>query len=184
MTLRAVFFDRDGVLNKSLSPDGLPKGPPDAGSLEITEGAGALLWRLKDLGFALICVTNQPDVSRGTRTLESVLAMNEKVKAALPLDALYVCLHDNHHNCECRKPKPGMILRGAREFGVDLPRSFMVGDRAGDVEAGRRAGTATVFIDHGYKERKPDPPADFSCRSLSEAVGYILGKAGAPPARP
>ncbi|MDR2340459.1 MAG: HAD-IIIA family hydrolase [Deltaproteobacteria bacterium] len=171
---RGVFLDRDGVLNKALVVDGLPFGPIDADALELTEGAPELLAELKERGFVLVCVTNQPDVARGTRTLENVLAMNEKVKTLLPLDALYACLHDNHHNCDCRKPKPGMLLRGAKEFGLDLSKSFMVGDRAGDIEAGRRAGTYTIFIDHGYKEKLPDPEADHTCKSLGEAVGHIL----------
>lgn len=171
---RAVFFDRDGVLNKSVVENGLPFGPVDAESLEITDGAKELLVKLKEKGFVLICVTNQPDVSRGTRTLENVLAMNELVKKLLPLDELYACLHDNHHNCSCRKPKPGMILQGAEDFDLNLHDSFMIGDRRGDIEAGRRAGTTTIFIDHGYVEKKPDPPANFSCETLAEAVEYIL----------
>jgi D-glycero-D-manno-heptose 1,7-bisphosphate phosphatase len=150
----------------------------DADSLEITDGAKELLTKLKELGFVLICVTNQPDVSRGTRTLENVLAMNQVVKKLLPLDELYACLHDNQHNCECRKPKPGMLLAGARDFDLNLKESFMIGDRAGDVEAGRRAGTTTIFIDHGYVEKKPDPPADFACGSLKSAVEYILKQDG------
>jgi D-glycero-D-manno-heptose 1,7-bisphosphate phosphatase len=171
---RGVFFDRDGVLNKALVLDRLPFGPVDASHLEIMEGAKECLIELKHLGFSLICVTNQPDVSRGTRTAENVQSMNAKVKEHLPLDALYCCLHDNHHNCECRKPKPGMLLKGAKEFGLDLGKSFMIGDRAGDVEAGRRAGTTTIFIDYDYIEKKPNPPADFTCQSLKEAVRYIL----------
>jgi D-glycero-D-manno-heptose 1,7-bisphosphate phosphatase len=179
MARRGVFFDRDGVLNKAVLVNNRPFGPLDADRLEIMDGAAELLSGLKSRGFALFCVTNQPDVSRGTRTLENVLAMNEKVKANLPLDALYACFHDNQDNCGCRKPKPGMLLRGAAEFGLDLKSCFMVGDRAGDVEAGRRAGAATVFIDFDYDEKKPEPPADFTCRSLSEAVRWII-KQGEP----
>jgi D-glycero-D-manno-heptose 1,7-bisphosphate phosphatase len=171
---RGVFFDRDGVLNKALVVNSLPFGPEKAEDLEITDGALELLTQLKNQGFVLICVTNQPDVSRGTRTLDNVLSMNEKVKKLLPLDELYVCLHDNNDNCDCRKPKPGMLLRGAKKFNLDLNKSFIVGDRAGDIEAGRRAGTSTIFIDYEYAEKKPDPPADYSCKTLKEAVGYIL----------
>jgi D-glycero-D-manno-heptose 1,7-bisphosphate phosphatase len=170
---KAVFFDRDGVLNQAVVVDGRPKPPEDVNSLVITVGAVGLLLSLKELGFTLICVTNQPDLARGTRTEENVRAMNDKVRFALALDDLFVCGHDNPDGCDCRKPKPGLLLKAADKWSVDLPSSWMVGDRAGDVGAGRAAGCRTVFIDYDYKEPKPEPPADFVCRSLVEAVNII-----------
>ncbi|MDR2460388.1 MAG: HAD-IIIA family hydrolase [Deltaproteobacteria bacterium] len=175
MTLqRGVFFDRDGVLNEALLKDGKPYPPADAESLVVVPGARELLLSLKNKGFILICVTNQPDVARGSRTLDNVIAMNEKVRNFLPLDDLLVCIHDNIDNCDCRKPKPGMLVKGAKEFGLDLSRSFMVGDRASDIGAGRAAGSRTIFLDFDYNEPKPNPPADFTCFSLNEAVEIIL----------
>jgi D-glycero-D-manno-heptose 1,7-bisphosphate phosphatase len=170
----AVFFDRDGVLNHAVVADGKPRPPKDADDLRIVEGAKELLSELKKRGFFLACVTNQPDVARGTRTMDNVNAMNEKVRAVLPLDDFRVCFHDNGDNCPCRKPKPGMLLSVAEMNAVDLKASYMVGDRTGDVGAGRSAGTKTVFIDFDYDEPKPDPPPDFTCRSLEEAVKTIL----------
>jgi D-glycero-D-manno-heptose 1,7-bisphosphate phosphatase len=170
---KAVFFDRDGVLNQAVVVDGHPRPPEDAKSLVITVGAVGLLLSLKELGFILICVTNQPDIARGTRTEENVKLMNDKVRFELALDDLFVCPHDNADNCDCRKPKPGMLLRAADKWSIDLPSSWMVGDRVGDVEAGRMAGCRTIFIDLNYDEPKPAPPAGFVCRSLVEAVNII-----------
>ncbi|MDR1314326.1 MAG: HAD-IIIA family hydrolase [Deltaproteobacteria bacterium] len=170
---RAVFLDRDGVLNRAEVRGGKPHPPADAESMDFYPEAAGILARLKGEGFELVCVTNQPDVARGTRTLENVRAMNDRTLAELPLDALYVCLHDGKDGCGCRKPKPGMLVRGARERGIDLSRSFMVGDRAGDVGAGRAAGCVTVFIDRGYSEPQPDPPADYTAASLGEAARII-----------
>ncbi|MDR2443868.1 MAG: HAD-IIIA family hydrolase [Deltaproteobacteria bacterium] len=170
---KAIFFDRDGVLNQAVVVDGRPRPPADAQSMVITVGALGLLLSLKELGFTLICVTNQPDVARGSRTEENVKSMNEKVRFELSLDDLYVCLHDNEDNCDCRKPKPGMLLSAANKWSLDLPSCWMVGDRASDVEAGRAAGCRTIFIDHNYAEPKPDPPADYVCLNLVEAVSLI-----------
>lgn len=180
---KAVFLDRDGVLNKCRVIDGKPYPPLDADSMEIASDVEAALVKLKNVGFRLICVTNQPDVARGGRTIENVRAMNDKIRNLLPLDAIYVCLHDNSDNCDCRKPKPGMLFTGAREFSLELAECFMVGDRAGDICAGRSAGCRTVFLDGGYLEPKPEPKADFTCESLLEAVNWILEQNSAAVSR-
>ncbi len=172
---RAVFFDRDGVLNEAVIRDGRPYPPADAKSLTLTPGAEHCLNRLKQHGFLCICVTNQPDVARGTQTLENVTAMNEKVRRLLPLDDLLVCLHDNRDNCPCRKPKPGMLLMAAERWNIDPARSFMVGDRAGDMGAGYAAGCRTLFLDRGYAEAGPDPRlVTHACATLQEACEFIL----------
>jgi transaldolase len=171
---RAVFLDRDGVLNRAEVRAGRPYPPADAGAMDFFPEAAGLLAELKAGGFVLLCVTNQPDVARGTRTPENVRAMNARALSELPLDGLYACLHDGPDGCGCRKPKPGMLLRGAAEHGLDLAGSFMVGDRAGDVGAGRAAGCVTVFIDRGYSETRPEPPADYTVASLAEAVASII----------
>lgn len=170
---KAVFFDRDGVLNQAVVVDGRPRPPADAASMVITVGAVGLLLSLKELGYTLICVTNQPDVARGTRTEQNVKSMNDKVRFELALDDVFICTHDSPDQCDCRKPKPGMLLKAADKWSLDLPSCWMVGDRAGDVGAGRAAGCRTVFIDFDYDEPKPDPPADFVCGNLVEAVTII-----------
>lgn len=143
---RAVFLDRDGVLNEAVYVDDKSYPPADAEALEIVSGAVEAVARLHDAGYLCICVTNQPDVARGTRTRENVEAMNNKVREALGLDDLFVCLHDNGDGCACRKPKPGMLLAAAEKWGIDLLKSWMVGDRMTDVEAGKAAGCRPILI--------------------------------------
>jgi D-glycero-D-manno-heptose 1,7-bisphosphate phosphatase len=170
---RAVFLDRDGVLNEAIVRNGRPYPPRDLGELVITSGASAALEELKREGFLLIVVTNQPDVARGKATRADVNNINAQLAAILPLDAIEVCEHDDKERCNCRKPKPGMILRAREQLGVDLAGSFMVGDRWRDIEAGRRAGCRTVLIGDGYGEPFPSAPT-IKLASLTEAASWIL----------
>lgn len=171
---RAVFLDRDGVVNRAEVRDGRPYPPSSAEEVEIPEGAAAALADLKAAGFLLIVVTNQPDVARGAQTLEAVNQINARLGAALPIDSFRVCAHDDSANCPCRKPKPGLILEAAAEFDIDLKRSYMVGDRWRDVDAGAAAGCRTVFIDYGYRERGPAAAPDCRATGLCDAVRWIL----------
>jgi transaldolase len=152
---RAVFLDRDGVLNDAVVRDGKPHPPASAEAMTIVAGAADALLRLRESDFRLIVVTNQPDVARGTQRRDVVEAMNEKLRAALPVDEIVVCFHDGD-DCDCRKPKPGALLGAARRHGIDLSQSFLVGDRWRDIEAGQRAGVRCLFVDHGYEERQPE----------------------------
>jgi len=169
----AVFLDRDGVLNQAVVRDGRPYPPAGPESLVITAGADEALGELRRLGFMLVCVTNQPDIARGARSMTEVEAMNRKVREELKLDGLLMCPHDNPDRCSCRKPQPGLLLEAGRKWDLDLAASWMIGDRAGDVAAGRAAGCRTIFIDLDYADPKPEPAADHVCRSLSEAVRII-----------
>jgi D-glycero-D-manno-heptose 1,7-bisphosphate phosphatase len=171
---RAVFLDRDGVLNRAVVRNGKPYPPSCQADLEIPTGTREALMELREQGFLLFVVTNQPDVARGEQQRSSVEAMHTALQAALPLDGFYVCYHDDADACECRKPKPGLLLTAAAEHGVWLPASYMVGDRWRDVEAGQHAGCRTAWIDCGYVERGPSAPADATVRSLPEAVAWIL----------
>jgi D-glycero-D-manno-heptose 1,7-bisphosphate phosphatase len=171
---RAVFLDRDGVLNRALVRDGKPYPPASLGELEIVEGAAGSLARLKELGFLLLVVTNQPDVARGTQTLEAIEAMHAAMRESLPVDDFLICPHDDRDGCPCRKPLPGLLLEAQTRYGVDLGRSFMVGDRWRDVDAGRAAGCRTVFLDQGYGERGPSYPPDARVASLQDAVDWIV----------
>lgn len=173
MSLKAVFLDRDGVINRALVRDGRPFPPASLAELEILPGVAEALLRLRDAGFLLIVVTNQPDVARGTISKAVVDAMNAHLKATVPLTEIRVCYHDSTDRCECRKPSPGMLLAAAREHDIDLRRSFLVGDRWRDVEAGERAGCRTIFVDHGYREKQPNR-WDFRVTSLPEAAQAIL----------
>jgi D-glycero-D-manno-heptose 1,7-bisphosphate phosphatase len=169
----AVFLDRDGVLNEAIVRDGKPYSPRDPGELVITFGARAALEELKREGFLLIVVTNQPDIARRKAKRADVDRINAQLCAALPLDAVEVCEHDDQEHCDCRKPKPGMILNAREKFGVDLAGSFVVGDRWRDIEAGRRAGCRTILIGDGYGETLPSVPT-IKLASLPTAVRWII----------
>jgi D-glycero-D-manno-heptose 1,7-bisphosphate phosphatase len=171
---KAVFLDRDGTLNEAVVRNGLPYPPANAAELRLAPGAEEALRELKAQGFLLLVVTNQPDVAKGITTQAAVEEINRKLASELPVDEVFVCYHQHGDGCDCRKPKPGMILQGARKYGVDLTESFMVGDRWRDVEAGQNAGCRTIFIDDGYEERQPARPADARVHSLKEAAEWIL----------
>jgi D-glycero-D-manno-heptose 1,7-bisphosphate phosphatase len=171
---QAVFFDRDGVLNEAMVRDGKPYPPRSIGELRVTPGAAAGLARLRSLGLPLIVVTNQPDVARGTQELAAVKAIHDALRRELPLDEVISCFHDDRDECACRKPRPGLILEGAARCGADPRRSFMVGDRWRDIDAGQAAGCRTIWIDRGYQERGPSAPPDVRVASLPEAVDWIL----------
>jgi D-sedoheptulose 7-phosphate isomerase len=171
---RAVFLDRDGVLNRTLIRNGKPYPPASVAQVDIAAGAENALRELKAQGFKLLVVTNQPDLAKGLATREGVDAINRKLAAALPVDEFFVCPHVDGDNCECRKPKAGLLLEGARRHHIDLSASFMIGDRWRDVEAGQNAGCRTVLIDQGYQEKHPARPPDAIVHSLREAADWIL----------
>jgi D-glycero-D-manno-heptose 1,7-bisphosphate phosphatase len=173
---RAVFLDRDGVLNRAIVQNGKPYPPSSLDELEILPGVPEALTRLRAAGFRLIVVTNQPDVARGKQTREAVEAIHAALQAQLRLDEFRVCYHDDADGCACRKPASGMLLDAAKDADLDLPASFMIGDRWRDIEAGRRAGCTTILIDCHYAEtERCQPHARVS--SLPEAVDWILNHA-------
>lgn len=172
---RAVFLDRDGVINRALMRDGNPYPPRNIGELEVLPGVAEALERLHNSGFILIVVTNQPDVARGTQTRAMVEEINATLKSRLPIDEFRVCYHDDTDRCACRKPRAGALLQSAEKFGIDLKASFMIGDRWRDIEAGRRAGCKTIFIDYHYAETK-HIESDYRACDLTEAADWIEQK--------
>lgn len=173
---RAVFLDRDGVLNEAVIVDGQPKAPLTAAEVVIPGDAHASLERMREAGFLLIVVTNQPDIPRGRMTWENLHAVNSRLRDVLPLDDIRVCAHDDHHDCPCRKPRPGLLTAAARDHGVELAESFLIGDRWKDVAAGQAAGCRTVWLNAGYEEPVPDPPADCTTRTLTDATDWLLAQ--------
>jgi D-glycero-D-manno-heptose 1,7-bisphosphate phosphatase len=171
---RAVFFDRDGVLNEAIVRAGVPHPPASVADLHVAAGASEVVRALRDAGWLAIVVTNQPDVARGATTLERVDAINAAIEDRLGVDAIYTCPHDDADGCDCRKPKPGLLLRAARDHGIDLTASFLIGDRAKDIACGRAAGCTTIFLDHNYAETQHDPGADYTVKMLGEVVAVVL----------
>ena len=173
---RAVFLDRDGVINRPAVRDGLPYPPDTAEEFDIYEDVPAGCARLKEAGFVLIVATNQPDVGRGTQSREQVEAIHAVMQAALPeIERVEVCYHPGGaaSDCTCRKPAPGMLLQAAEALDISLTHSFMVGDRWRDVDCGHAAGCRTVFVERGYREALRVPP-DFIVGSFAEAAEIIL----------
>ena len=173
MKRRAIFLDRDGVLNRAVVRKGKPYPPDSVAEVEILPGVVDALQCLKEAGFLLIVVSNQPDVARGTTPKATVEAINAHLAERLPIDRFIMCYHDSSDGCDCRKPSAGMLFSGAREFDIDLSSSYMVGDRWRDVEAGIVAGCKTIFIDYGYDEKRPQS-FDFRVSSMQEAAITIL----------
>jgi D-glycero-D-manno-heptose 1,7-bisphosphate phosphatase len=179
---RAVFLDRDGVLNESLVRNGKPYPPDTPEELRIIPGTAAALARLKERGFLLIVVTNQPDVSRGAQSRSAVEEMHLHLRSELPLDDVFTCFHDDEDGCDCRKPKPGLVTQAAEKYGIDLGASYLIGDRWRDVDAGSQAGCKTVWIDRGYQERGPANAPHARVQSLGDAVDWIeKTESNAPP---
>ena len=172
---RAVFLDRDGVLNRAIIRHGKPYPPADLTELEVLPGVSESLALLKAAGYMLIVVTNQPDVARGTTSKSLVEAINNDLAQRLPIDEFRTCYHDSKDGCSCRKPSPGSMISAAQQHRLDLSLSYMVGDRWRDIEAGQRAGCKTIFIDYGYDEKKPIG-ADYLTTSLLDATTFILGE--------
>jgi len=169
----AIYMDRDGVLNVSIVKNGKTFPPDNIEDFILLPGVKTACQRLKNAGFFLIVVTNQPDIATGRQRREIVEAMHDKLKKLLPIDDIRVCYHIDEDNCDCRKPKPGMLFATASDYGLDLSKSFLVGDRWRDIEAGQRAGCDCFFIDYHYRERRPVEPFE-SVHSLEEAAEIIL----------
>ena len=170
---RAVFLDRDGVLNRAIVVQGRPHPPASLAEFEVLAGAVQACRQLREAGFLLIVVTNQPDVARGTQQREVVEAINKALLSEVPIDDIRVCYHDDQDQCSCRKPLPGLLIQAAKEWQIDLSASFMVGDRWKDIETGRKAGSKTVLIDCEYREAMPSAPSH-RVHSLAEAADWIL----------
>jgi len=173
----AVFLDRDGVLNQVFVRDGVTHPPAHVGEFAFLPGVPDAVRRLHAAGFPLVVVTNQPDVARGTQTREGVETIHERLRSELPLLDVLACYHDNGDDCACRKPRPGMLLEAAQRWRLDLPRSFLVGDRWSDVVAGQTSGCRTVLVETPYSGRGKCRP-DHCAKDLAEAANWILTVTG------
>lgn len=177
----AVFLDRDGVLNEVCFFDGVASTPRSVQDLVIHTSAAAELGRLREAGYALIVVSNQPDIARGGLRPEDLAAINDGLRQALPLDAIYVCPHDRTAGCACRKPKPGLFQQAAADWGIDLGRSAMIGDRWVDLAAARAAGVAGILLETQWSwsptsEGQPPPDLEprFRAPTLGGCIDFVL----------
>ena len=170
-TNKAVFLDRDGVINQTVYRRGAQRAPQDLGEWAWIVGVHETLRELSARDYTLIVCTNQPDVARGWQTRAQVDAFHALIERELPVARIYACFHDNEAACACRKPRPGMLLAAARELSVDLAGSWMVGDRTSDIAAGRAAGCRTVLV--RQPESAETSAADHEIRALTELLAII-----------
>jgi D-glycero-D-manno-heptose 1,7-bisphosphate phosphatase len=176
MARRVVFLDRDGVLNRAFPEGGTTRPPMSVDELELLPGVPEALARLADAGFALVVVTNQPDVARGKQTREAVEAINAKLCEQLPLLDVFACYHDTPDNCRCRKPKPGLLLAAAAKWNLDLTSAVLIGDRWSDVAAAHAAGCRAVLIDTPFSRPERCSP-DHRTADITGAVEWVLANA-------
>ena len=172
---KAIFLDRDGVINQTIFRMGKPRAPYLLSEFELLAGVREACQILKSHNYLLIVVTNQPDVARGWVSRSAVDAVNERVLQELPIDELYACFHTNSDDCACRKPRPGMLLDAAKKWKIDLGASFMVGDRLSDIEAGQEAGCRSILISTDpVTSELPQP--EYQCENLLKASEWIIGR--------
>jgi D-glycero-D-manno-heptose 1,7-bisphosphate phosphatase len=165
---KAIFLDRDGVLNQTIFRNGKPRAPYTLEEFVLFDGVPQAITQLRNLNYLLIVVTNQPDVARGWVSRDAVDLVNNKLRELVLVDDIKICFHTDQENCQCRKPKPGMLLKATEEWDIDLTQSFMIGDRHSDIEAGKSAGCKTVLIGHADQSSSVVP--DFQMNSLLEAA--------------
>ena len=177
----AVFLDRDGVVNDTSLEGGEPRPPRSRVDVVIPDDVRPAVATLRDAGFTLIIVTNQPDVARGRVTLEAVDEINQYLVSTLGLDGVYACVHDGSDGCECRKPKPGMLVRAARDLELDLATSWLIGDRWVDIAAARAAGVRSVLLERPYSwapTSAGSPPTDlvptFTVPSIMQGALHVV----------
>jgi D-glycero-D-manno-heptose 1,7-bisphosphate phosphatase len=149
---KAVFLDRDGVINKALIRDGKAYSPRHFSEFEFMENIADQIRKIKDAGYFVIVITNQPDISRGIMDMSELNKMTEAIKANLPVDEIFICPHDDNDNCLCRKPKPGMLLNAAKKYEINLNECFFIGDGWKDMEAAKNAGCRGILIDAFYNK--------------------------------
>jgi D-glycero-D-manno-heptose 1,7-bisphosphate phosphatase len=169
---RAIFLDRDGVLIKAPKYKKKPHSIRKFKDIKILKNVKKSLSILREK-FLLIMITNQPDVSRKKIKKKTVIRINQFLKKILELNDVYVCYHDDIDLCECRKPKPGMILKAKKKWKINLKKSYLIGDRNSDIEAGKRAGCKNFFINYDYNENLPKKKNCIYIKTLSEAISKI-----------
>ncbi|MEK6530940.1 MAG: HAD-IIIA family hydrolase [Deltaproteobacteria bacterium] len=167
---RAVFLDRDGVINEIVMRQGLPGSPRRIEEFKVIDGVKEALNEFKAMGFMNIVITNQPDVARGQMDLSELQGMHDHIKKKLPVDGIIACPHDDNARCLCRKPKPGMLLRASEILGIDLNASYFIGDTWRDAEAGRLAGCRTIIVSAPYNM---DVVPDFRITDIQDAIGVV-----------
>ena len=172
MFKRGVFLDRDGVINKSKVINGKPYSPESTSEVVLIDGVPEAIKLLQRLEFVIVIVTNQPDISRKKMSVEISNSINDYIANKTGIEHFYVCPHDDRDKCLCRKPQPGLIHEAASKLHINVNKSFLIGDRWRDIQAGQEAGCECFFIDYNYNEIHPKQPF-VKVSSLFEASRII-----------
>jgi len=167
---RAVFFDRDGIINEVVYRENKLCSPRKVIEFKLMSGIEKILNELRKYEFKIIIFTNQPDISRGLMKIEDLEKMHKIIKKVLYPDIILYCPHDDTDNCDCRKPKPGMLIMAANELHINLNKSFVIGDTWKDIEAGRSAGCITILLNAAYNR---GVNSDYRVKNLDEAVEIV-----------
>lgn len=167
-----VFLDRDGVINHAIRIGNRPYSPRNTSELVIIDGVVEAVKKLKAIGLEVVIVTNQPDVSRSFLTLSTLKQIHQQIKKQTSINHFYICTHVSEIKCSCRKPKPGLLNMAAQDLNINLRKSFLVGDRSKDIEAGQKVGCKCFYIDYNYQELKPKMPYT-KVKSLQAAADLI-----------
>ena len=171
---KAIFLDRDGVINEIIIRNGKLSVPYSLKEFKILPGVLEAINLFKKTGFLCVVVTNQPEIGSGDFSNEDLKSIHDFMKDTLSLDTVYFCPHNLDGRCDCRKPKPGMIRRAVEEFGIDLSKSFIIGDRWRDMEMGKAVGCRTILINsEATRLDNRIVNADFTADNLLEAAKLI-----------
>ena len=171
---RAIFLDRDGVINYPIILHGKPYAPKFFKEFVLYPDAIKTLQEFKFKGYALVIVTNQPDVGHGLTNMSEIIQMHQYLESYIEIELIQICPHKQYEGCLCRKPKAGMLFDAAKRMDIDLPNSWLIGDRISDIQAGNQGGVNTIFIDRGYAETQGNIIDAHIVNSLQEACSLIL----------
>jgi len=168
---RALFLDRDGVLNAPIVRNGKPFAPKKIKEIKLYSNIKNTIKFLKNF-YYIIVISNQPDVGNGIVKKKKSLKINSIICKKNFVSKYYLCFHSEKKNCKCRKPKIKSIISAKKKYKLDLSKSFFVGDRKKDIDAGNKSSCITIFIDRIYKEEKPKS-FKYKCKSTREALIWI-----------
>ena len=172
MNKKAIFIDRDGIINKVVMREGTVSSPWRLEEFEILPDVKECLGAFKKMGFLNIVFSNQPDISRGFLKIDDLDKMHKIIADKLPMDEIKFCPHDDKAHCSCRKPKPGLILEAVEKWSIDLEKSYVIGDSWKDIGAGKAAGCKTFLLRREYnKDFQKD--YNFEVNNLKEMVEII-----------
>lgn len=171
MKKKALFLDRDGVLNAAIIRKGKPFAPKKISEIKLYNNIQNILKILKKV-FYIIVISNQPDVGNGIIKKKKSLKINSIICKKNFIDKYYLCFHTEKEKCKCRKPEIKSIIMAKKKYKLDLSKSFFIGDRKKDIDAGNKSGCTTIFIDRKYREEKPKI-FKYKCRSTKEALTWI-----------